>query len=131
AAKGFEAEHVYDVELGEAEDNRIWAYAKHANATVITKDEDFIVLASFDPNGPPIVWVRLGVTVHSPLGARASRPLKWRPRWPRSQEKAGGSERLRLGNTTKQALLVWFEPLLPTIVSSLEEGNKLVELTNC
>ena len=94
AAKGFEAEHVYDVELGEAEDNRIWAYAKHANATIITKDEDFIVLASFDPNGPPIVWVRLG-------------------------------------NTTKQALLVWFEPLLPTIVSSLEEGNKLVELTNC
>ena len=34
------------------------------------------------------------VTVHSPLGARASRPLKWRPRWSRSQEKAGGSERL-------------------------------------
>ncbi len=25
-----------------------------------------------------------------------SRPLKWRPRWPRSQEKAGGSERLPL-----------------------------------
>ena len=38
----------------------------------------------------------LTVSVHSPLGARASRPLKWRPRWPRSQEKAGGSERLPL-----------------------------------
>ena len=25
-----------------------------------------------------------------------SRPQKWRPRWPRSQEKAGGSERLHL-----------------------------------
>ena len=35
------------------------------------------------------------VSVHPPLGARASRPLKWRPRWPRSQQKAGGSERLR------------------------------------
>ena len=93
AAKGFEAEHVYDVELGEAEDNTIWAYAKQANAIIITKDEDFIVLASFDSNGPPIVWVRLG-------------------------------------NTTKQALLVWFEPLLPAIISSLAEGNKLVELTN-
>ena len=94
AAKGFEAEHVFDVGLDEAEDNRVWAYAKQANATIITKDEDFIVLASFDPNGPPIVWVRLG-------------------------------------NTTKQALLVWFEPLLPAIISSLAEGNKLVELTNC
>ncbi len=30
------------------------------------------------------------VSVHSPLGARASRPLKWRLRWPRSQEKIGG-----------------------------------------
>ena len=93
AAKGFNAEHVYDVELGEAEDNKIWAYSKQSNAIIITKDEDFIVLASFDSNGPPIVWVHLG-------------------------------------NTTKQALLVWFEPLLPAIISSLAEGNKLVELTN-
>jgi predicted nuclease of predicted toxin-antitoxin system len=31
AAKGFQAEHVYDVELGEADDNRIWAYAKQAS----------------------------------------------------------------------------------------------------
>ena len=93
AAKGFTAEHVYDVELGEAEDNKIWAYAKQVNAIILTKDEDFIVLASFDPNGPPIVWVRLG-------------------------------------NTTKQALLTWFEPLLPAITASLAEGNKLVELTN-
>ena len=38
----------------------------------------------------PVDWV----SVHSPLGAWASRPLKWLPRWPRSQEKAGGGERL-------------------------------------
>ena len=30
------------------------------------------------------------VSVHSPLGTRASRPPELRPRWPRSQEKAGG-----------------------------------------
>lgn len=93
AAKGFEAEHVYDIELGEAEDHRIWVYAKQTHAIIITKDEDFVILASFDPNGPPIVWVRLG-------------------------------------NTTKQALLAWFEPLLPAIVAALTEGNKLVELTH-
>lgn len=92
-AKGFQAEHVYDVELGEADDNRIWAYAKQADAIIITKDEDFIVLASFDPQSPRIIWVRLG-------------------------------------NTTKQALLAWFEPLLPAIIASLAEGNKLVELAS-
>ncbi len=45
-------------------------------------------------------WLRtqFSVSVHSPLGARASRPLKWRPRWPRSQEKAGGSERLQFSD---------------------------------
>ncbi|PZN72576.1 MAG: hypothetical protein DM484_24270 [Candidatus Methylumidiphilus alinenensis] len=36
------------------------------------------------------------VSVHPPLGAWASRPLKWRPRWPRCREKAGGGERLHL-----------------------------------
>lgn len=93
AAKGFAAEHVYDIEFGEAEDHQIWAYAKQTHAIIITKDEDFVVLASFDPNGPPIVWVRLG-------------------------------------NTTKQALLAWFEPLLPNIIAALNEGNKLVELAS-
>ncbi len=34
------------------------------------------------------------VSVHPPLGAWASRPLKWRPRWPRCRENAGGGERL-------------------------------------
>ncbi len=41
------------------------------------------------------------VSVHFPQGARASRPLKWRPRWPRSQEKAGGSERLPLNEPNR------------------------------
>ena len=48
-------------------------------------------------NNAPMGFHQRGVSVHSPLGARASRPLKWRPRWPRSQEKAGGSERLQRG----------------------------------
>ena len=38
------------------------------------------------------------ISVHSPLGAWACRPLKWRPRCPRSQEKAGGRERLPVRN---------------------------------
>jgi len=91
AAKSFEAEHVYDVQLGEAEDAVIWNYAIKTQATIVTKDEDFIVLASFRPNGPSIVWIRLG-------------------------------------NTSKQGLLRWFEPKLPDIISALDKGEKLIEL---
>lgn len=91
AAKGFQAEHVYDLGFGEAEDSTVWDYAKRENAVIVTKDEDFILIASIRPDGPAIVWVRLG-------------------------------------NTTKQALLRWFEPLFPAIVSALENGDKLVEL---
>ncbi len=35
---------------------------------------------------------------------------------------------LRLGNTTRAALLQWFEPLLPQILHSIQEGNRLVEV---
>ena len=38
-----------------------------------------------------------GVSVHSPLEAWASRPQEWHPRWPRSQEKVGGTELLGFG----------------------------------
>lgn len=35
---------------------------------------------------------------------------------------------IRIGNTSRQALLQWFGPLLPAIVNSLEHGEKLVEV---
>lgn len=35
---------------------------------------------------------------------------------------------IRVGNTTKQALLRWFEPLLPTVEAALKAGEKLVEM---
>ena len=35
---------------------------------------------------------------------------------------------LRLGNTSRAALLRWFEPLLPQIMRCIEEGNRLVEV---
>lgn len=36
---------------------------------------------------------------------------------------------LRVGNTRKKELLRWFEPLLPRILSALESGESLVEVT--
>ena len=35
---------------------------------------------------------------------------------------------LRIGNTSKQALLKWFAPLLPRIESALAAGEKIVEV---
>ena len=50
------------------------------------------------------------VSVQSPLVARASRLLKWWPRWPRSQEKAGGGERLQEKEIREQVLQPYMEP---------------------
>jgi predicted nuclease of predicted toxin-antitoxin system len=36
---------------------------------------------------------------------------------------------LRRGNTSRRALLAWFEPLLPTVVDLLSSGEPLVEIT--
>jgi predicted nuclease of predicted toxin-antitoxin system len=35
---------------------------------------------------------------------------------------------LRVGNTSRRALLQWFEPLIPQVTSLLQQGEKLVEV---
>ena len=35
---------------------------------------------------------------------------------------------IRIGNTTTQALLRWFEPLLSKVTTALAAGEKLIEL---
>jgi len=35
---------------------------------------------------------------------------------------------IRIGNTTRRALLLWFEPLLPQVVALIEGGEQLVEV---
>ncbi|MFN0315766.1 MAG: DUF5615 family PIN-like protein [Burkholderiales bacterium] len=35
---------------------------------------------------------------------------------------------IRVGNTTRQALLRWFEPLLPSVEKALMAGEKLIEV---
>lgn len=61
AANGWECAHVQDEGLEAAEDRTIWQYAKERSLTIITKDEDFQVLANQQRSIPPqVVWVRLG-----------------------------------------------------------------------
>jgi predicted nuclease of predicted toxin-antitoxin system len=35
---------------------------------------------------------------------------------------------LRIGNTSRRALLQWFEPLVPQIVALIENGDRIVEV---
>lgn len=60
-ANGWECIHVQDVGLDDADDRIIWQYAKERNQAIITKDEDFQILANRQGSIPPqVVWVRIG-----------------------------------------------------------------------
>ena len=59
SARGHEAEHVFDVGLGGADDAEIWRYAKMAKVIIITKDQDFVALARTD-SSVNVVWLRSG-----------------------------------------------------------------------
>ncbi|KXS33494.1 MAG: Uncharacterized protein AWT59_0375 [Candidatus Gallionella acididurans] len=88
---GHQAEHVYDIGMGTASNRAIWNYALQNNATIITKDEDFVSLISVQSGTPSVIWVRVG-------------------------------------NTGKQALLNWIEPMMERIVAEIESGEKLIEI---
>jgi len=64
---GHDAEHVADIELASAPDSVIWRYAIDVGAVIITKDEDFLTLRTLHPDGPAIVWVRIGNTTRDTL----------------------------------------------------------------
>ena len=60
AERGLDACHVSDVGLDEASDLRIWDYAIAQRRVLISKDEDFLHLATRPGPVVPLVWVRLG-----------------------------------------------------------------------
>ncbi|OFZ67468.1 MAG: hypothetical protein A2V79_10290 [Betaproteobacteria bacterium RBG_16_56_24] len=61
AANGWECCHVQDVGLDAVNDSIIWEYAKERGMAIVTKDEDFQILANRQGSIPPqVVWVRLG-----------------------------------------------------------------------
>jgi predicted nuclease of predicted toxin-antitoxin system len=59
-ARGFEAQHVSRIGLGAAPDTEIWKRACDVGAMVMTKDEDFVTLATRSKSGPGVVWIRIG-----------------------------------------------------------------------
>lgn len=57
---GHEACHVDEIGLRRADDAQLWAYAVREGTVILTKDEDFAVRRLREPNGPTIVWLRIG-----------------------------------------------------------------------
>lgn len=61
AANGFDCRHVQDIGMEASDDREIWAYGKSNQLTIVTKDEDFPLMADRQGSTPPqVVWVRLG-----------------------------------------------------------------------
>jgi predicted nuclease of predicted toxin-antitoxin system len=60
AEAGCEAEHVIDMGMEKCDDSTIWDYAVSKAAVIVTKDEDFAARIQMDPEGPTIVWLRIG-----------------------------------------------------------------------
>jgi predicted nuclease of predicted toxin-antitoxin system len=59
ARNGWDATHVLDLHLNEADDLDIWKYARDNGFVVISKDEDFSNRAALSRD-VQIIWVRLG-----------------------------------------------------------------------
>jgi predicted nuclease of predicted toxin-antitoxin system len=93
ATSGHEAVHVADVGMLSARDRDIWEHAATTEATLITKDEDFVTMRALNTRGPAVVWVRVG-------------------------------------NTTNRQLLARFAAVLSAVVSALQRGETVVEISD-
>lgn len=58
--RGFDCTHVLEVGLAEASDADICRYAVAEGRVIISKDQDFLYLASRPETQVKVIWVRLG-----------------------------------------------------------------------
>ncbi len=86
--QGCEAWHVRELGLARGKDRQIWAQAAALNATVITKDEDYVAMSRTRSGEVPIVWVRVGNCTNAML-------LRWfGPLWPEVRHRLAAGEKL-------------------------------------
>jgi predicted nuclease of predicted toxin-antitoxin system len=57
---GHEAYHVVEIGLRDADDAQLWEYAMREGTAILTKDEDFAARRLRQPNGPTVIWLRIG-----------------------------------------------------------------------
>lgn len=85
---GVPAKALRDLGLRDAKDRAIFMAARAANATVVTKDVDFVRL--LEENGPPpsVLWLTMGNTSNERLRA------VFAEHWPRIQRELTSGESL-------------------------------------
>lgn len=54
------SQHVTDCNLGGADDNAVWEYAKTNGFAIVSKDSDFTERSILSSNPPKIIWLRIG-----------------------------------------------------------------------
>ena len=74
---GVEARPVRDLGLCDAKDREIFLAAREADAVVLTKDRDFVLL--LEQLGPPpqVLWLTIGNTSNAHLREVLTRNLPW------------------------------------------------------
>jgi predicted nuclease of predicted toxin-antitoxin system len=77
-----------DVGLGSASDSAIWQYAHQNGLIVISKDEDFLYLATKPEDKARLIWVRLGNCRNQVLLATFERS------WPRIEALLNAGDRV-------------------------------------
>jgi predicted nuclease of predicted toxin-antitoxin system len=70
-SQGHEAAHVRELGMENASDADIWRTAIARRAAIVTKDEDFSIVARV-AEGPQVVWIRLGNCGNDHLIARVA-----------------------------------------------------------
>ncbi len=70
---GLQCAHVLELGLEESDDLDIWTRAVSGGQIVVSKDEDFLLLASRPGDSGRMIWVRLGNCRNVPLLAAFDR----------------------------------------------------------
>lgn len=68
--RGHDAVHTTSVGLAAASDLEIWHYAVQNEVVIVSKDEDFALLKAANPEGPKVIWIRIGNAIRRVLFAR-------------------------------------------------------------
>lgn len=55
-----ETQHVFWLEMGEADDRQIWDYAKQNGYVIVTRDADYNDLSLIRGFPPKVIWIRRG-----------------------------------------------------------------------
>jgi predicted nuclease of predicted toxin-antitoxin system len=55
-----DSQHVFLLDMGEADDLEIWDYARQHNYVVVTRDSDYNDLSLLRGFPPKVIWIRRG-----------------------------------------------------------------------